>query len=183
MDKVATVSETRLGIPFCINCVGWHPDQLPTIIDAWRRMKDPQKDAFGQHKLFEEKRLSLYRNKSCALCGRSYDDNGELDTTWKITAKRVKQEFDNAGVFGVADKQIEIVVARCRKAVEFLIKHRMYLFAVCRKLELQGDPDAYEKMTRYTFAGTLAFIITHAQEARKSKVTGSNPANIKGTVR
>lgn len=172
----------KSGIAFCMNCVGWHPDEMPTILDAYKKMRNPQKDVWSQHQKFEKKRLSVYKNKSCALCGRSYDENGELDTSWKITAQRVKQELIDAGLFGVDDEKVDLIVARCRKSVEFLFMNRMHLLAVSKQEHANGNPDAFDKMLRFTFSGALAFIITHAQAARASKNQGLSPENIKGPV-
>ena len=81
----------------CINCTGYHPNQIPTIHDFQRRMCNPAKDAWIQ--LASQKNFAhLYKNKSCSLCGRTYDENGDLDVSWKMTARRVKEEFRNAGI-------------------------------------------------------------------------------------
>lgn len=161
-----TGHEEKLGIPFCMNCVGWHPDQLPDLHDAIRRAHNSQKDALAQHVAFDKKRLHVYKNKSCALCGRSYKADGNLDDTWEITAKRVKGEFDNAGVFGLGDEKVKLVVAKCRKAVEILFKNRPQLLAHAKKT---GD---WMPMQRLTFSGQLTFIITVAQMERAKKVSG-----------
>lgn len=159
------------GIPFCMNCVGWHPDQLPDIHAAMKKMQNGNKDALAQHMAFDKKRLTVYKNKSCALCGRSYKADGNLDESWEITAKRVKEELDHAGVFGVADNKVKLVVAKCRKAVEVLFANRPALLANAHKT---GD---WMPMQKLTFSGQLAFIITVAQEERRKKLGTS----IKGT--
>jgi len=143
------------SINHCLNCVGQHPDYFPDFSDFKKRTINPQKDVFTKVIQYKSK-MHLYKNKSCQMCGRSYDGIGELDQTWKITAKRVHEELIHAGIFGVDDKKVELVVARCRKSVEFLFKNRFSL-----------NPAHWEK---FTFSGTLALIITHAQEARKGKL-------------
>jgi len=158
--------EEKFGIDWCVNCVGWHPDHVPGFQDYHTRMKDPQKDAFVILAKYKDK-LDLYRNKSCVLCGRTYDHKGDLDQTWKLTAKRVKMELQNAGIFGTDDKKVELVVARCRKSVEFLFKNRFHI-----------NPKYWE---RFTFAGCLVTIITHAQVARNSKLGTED--QFKGPVR
>jgi hypothetical protein len=92
-----------------------------------------------------------------------------------LTAERVKKEFDNAGIYGVNDKFIDWTVARCRRSVTKLFELRPQILALCKQ---QGNFDALERMT---FAGTLAMIITHAEEARKTKI-GFDPTKIKGLM-
>jgi len=169
------------SVSWCMNCVGWHPDQLPTIIDAFKKMTNAHKDAWKQQQTFEGKRLNVYANKSCALCGRTYNSDGTLDETWKETAYRVKQEFDHAGIFGVSDKDIELIVAKCRKAVRFLFKNRIYLISMATEKFNAGNEDAFLGVQKWTFSGHLALILTHAIEARKSKM-GWVPAHFKGPV-
>jgi len=147
--------DKKEGIPWCLNCVGQHPDYMPDFNDFYKRTVNPQKDAWTKVIQYREK-AHLYRNKSCAICGRTYNKHGELDQTWKMTAKRVKQELEFAGIYGVDDRKVELVVARCRKSVEFLFANRFQL-----------NPRHWDK---FTFAGTLATIITHAQTARNSKL-------------
>jgi len=155
------------GIPWCINCCGLHPDHIPNIMDYASKMTNPQRDAIRQIAALKKPEIiNLYREKSCMLCGRTYDKAGELDETWKASAKRVKEEFDRAGIFGVDDKKIELVVARCRKSVMFLFENRFNI-----------NPLVWEK---FTFAGCLALIITHSQEARKGKL---GTGDLKGPVR
>lgn len=164
------LSEEKLGISHCVNCVGMHPDRIPGLKDFALKVTAPQKDAWMQiTKMKDWEVRKHYANKSCMLCGRTYDENGNLDKTWKRTAKRVHEELQRAGIFGVDDKKIELIVARCRKSVQFLIKNRF-----------QINPAKWE---RFTFAGNLALIITHAQEARVSKNQGLTPENIKGVLK
>lgn len=164
MANITEVKEEKLGIGWCLNCVGYHPEHMPDMRDFAKRLTNPQKDAWHQHATFLDK-AAQYRNKSCALCGRSYDHDGKLDETWSITAKRVKEELQRAGIFGTDDKKVELVVARCRKSVQFLFENRFKI-----------NPKEWEK---FTFAGTLALIITHAIESRSTR----NIADIKGPVR
>jgi len=155
---MAKVQKADLGILCCINCVGMHPDEPITSMEIMARIKDPQKTVMKQLAKFEVKRLSgLYNHKSCMLCGRTYDANGNLDVTWELTAQRVKIEFEAAGVHGVDDAMIKQVVASCIKSWKMLWGNRGTV-----------KPEDAEKMT---FCGRLALIITHAQEARHKKLT------------
>lgn len=165
------VKDTKMGIPWCVNCVGLHPDHIPDIRDFGRKMLNAQKDVMVQiSQLKKPEILGLYRDKSCQLCGRTYKLDGSLDTTWELTAKRVKQELDHAGVFAVDDQKVKLIVAKCRKSVQYLFENRMKI-----------NPAHWEK---FTFSGTLVTIITHAQEGRRSKLSGGLSAdNIKGLVR
>lgn len=153
------------GILCCVNCVGMHPDEPITLFQVYNRIANTSKEIVNQFKKFEDKRLTLYRNKSCMLCGRTYDNNGNPDETYELTAQRVKIEFDCAGVTGVSDYHIKQTVAACRKSWLTLWKNRGTITA----------QDA-EKMT---FCGHLALIITHAQEARikKNTIGGGNSIN------
>lgn len=143
------------GIRWCINCVGQHPDHQPSFKDFYDRTVNPQKDAWSKVMQYKEK-AHLYKGKSCSICGRTYNKFGELEKTWVETARRVKKEMEFAGIYGVDDKKVELIVARCRKSVEFLFANRFQL-----------NPRHWDK---FTFSGTLATIITHAQEARRSKL-------------
>ena len=165
------VIEEKLGIPWCMNCVGWHPDKIPGLVDYAMKVDRPQTDVMVQLKQFDKwETRKHYKNKSCMICGRSYGEDGELDKTWDMTARRVKEELQRVGLYGVDDSKVNLIVARCRKSTEFLIKNRF------------GIP--IDKWERFTFSGCLALIITHALEARKSKVGGGlSVDNIKGTVR
>jgi len=164
------VKEEKLGIPWCVNCVGWHPDKFPNLMDYARRIDKPQVDALLQYtKLNKWEIRQHYKNRSCMLCGRSYDNEGELDKTWKMTARRVHEELQRAGLFGVDEKKVDLIVAKCRKSFEFLFKNRFTI-----------NPMKWE---RFTFGGCLALIITHAQASRASKNSGGITAeNIKGPV-
>lgn len=150
-------ANTKGGILCCVNCVGMHPDEPITLFQVYNRIANTSKEIVNQMKKYERKKLTLYKNKSCMLCGRTYDHNGELDETYELTARRVKIEFDMAGIPGVPDYKIKEVVAACRKSWLMLWKNRGTISA----------QDA-EKMT---FCGRLALIITHAQDARHKKNT------------
>lgn len=164
------LSEEKLGIAWCLQCCGYHPDKIPGLKEFAMKVTSPQTDAFMQiAKMKDWEVRKHYQNKSCMLCGRTYDESGELDKTWKRTAKRVHEELQRAGIFGADDKKVELIVARCRKSVEFLFKHRFNI-----------NPTKWE---RFSFAGCLALIITHAQEARISKNQGLTPENIRGTIK
>ena len=146
------------GIPNCINCTGMHPDEIINMMTVVNRIKSPQKVAANQIFQFEKKRAQgLYNNKSCMLCGRTYDHNGYLDESWELTANRVHGEFENAGIYGVSDGDVKRVVATCIKSWKMLWKNRATI-----------KPEDAEKMT---FVGRLTLIITHAQESRHKRDT------------
>ena len=159
-------NEEKLGISWCLNCVGFHPDEFPTFKDFHNKMLNPQKDAWTRSASMKYK-LGVYRNKSCAMCGRSYDNNGALDETWVLTAKRVREELIRSGIFNVDDKQVEMVVAQCRKSFTYLLENRFKI-----------NPKHWERMN---FSGALTVIITSAQKARKTRLAAVN--DIKGPVR
>ena len=148
------------GLLHCVNCVGLHPDEPFTKRELYNKIMHREKDLASKLMRYKKIKTILYANKSCAMCGRSYDQNGDFDESWKITAKRVKQELDNAGLFGVPDEKVNEVVASCRKAFIFLMNNKKGMTP--------------EQMERFTFNGRLALIITHAQEARKSKLGNAN---------
>ena len=149
------VAEQKGGITYCINCVGLHPDQVVTRDLIRQRLIDPAQNVLHQTAILNLKKY-LYVNKSCSMCGRTYDNQGEFDASWKLTAKRVKQEFDNAGIHGVDDKQVDQVVAKCRKSINFLIGNKKHI--------------PKNKWEMLTFSGQLVLIITTAQETRSEKV-------------
>lgn len=164
------IIEEKLGMPWCVNCVGIHPDKMPGLMDFAKKIETPQIDAWTQITRMKNWEIRKhYANKSCMLCGRTYDASGELDVSWKRTAERVAEELQRAGLFGVDDKKVELIVARCRKSVKFLFENRF-----------QINPKKWE---RFTFCGCLALIITNAQEARISKNKGITPENLRGAVK
>lgn len=148
---IEMIGEQKGGINMCINCVGLHPDQQITKDFLRQRMANPQRSVVSQLNVLDSRKY-LYVNKSCVLCGRTYDKEGELDDTWNLTAKRVKQEFDSAGITGVSDKNVELTVAKCRKSFNYLIQNRRYI--------------PIKQWQLLTFSGQLTMIITAAQEAR-----------------
>lgn len=164
MSRVST-KEDKWGIPCCVNCIGMHPDEPITAIEIKHRLVNPQKVVAAKLMSFEKKRLAMYANKSCMLCGRSYGSDGNCDETWKMTAKRVHMEFQAVGIIGVSDKDIDRVVATCRKSWLLLWQNRGTIRPV--------DAD------KMTFCGRLALIITHALEAREKKnaLGGSSSLN------
>ncbi len=151
------VTETKFGIPWCINCIGFNPNDAPSLADFWERLHNPNRAVLRKHKQHAMS-LGQYTDKSCMMCGRSYDHQGELDETFALTAKRVREEFQNAGVFGVDDLKIEMVVAQCRKSFTTLLANR---FRIPR-----------DRWQYLTFSGQLAYIITVAQETKKQKFEG-----------
>ena len=158
------------GILCCINCIGIHPDEPITLATAISRIKSPQKVVANQLFKFEKKReAGLYNDKSCMLCGRTYDRNGNHDESWELTAQRVAEEFRNAGVDGVSDSDIRKVVASCIKSWKLLWRNRATI-----------KPADAEMMT---FVGRLTLIITHAQDARIKKNTlGGGKSLNKGLI-
>lgn len=175
MNRIELEANSASGIAGCVNCTGIHPDKILTIRDCWNRMTAPQKEALMVQAQFEQKR-HLYMNKSCSICGRTYDASGNLDESWKMTARRVAEEMQHAGIFGLDEKKIEWIVAQCRKNVETLFKNRMQLVAFARET---GD---WGPMERMTFSGTLAVIITNAQAARASKNGTLDRSALKGKL-
>ena len=170
---IISLKQTSGGIPWCMNCVGWHPDESLTIEKAIVKASNPQQDALFQHSKFQNKK-ALYANKSCMICGRTYKADGECDTTWDMTARRVKQELDSAGVFGVPDEKIKLIVADCRKSVNNLMAIRPKFVAMIRLGTPKDKQMALDAIDRMTFAGRLAMVITAAQEGRRQKM------NVKG---
>ena len=159
------------GIPWCMNCVGFHPNQFPTKIEMIRRMFSPHVSIFQQFKSYEENK-AFYKNKLCSLCGRAYKLDGELDQTWQLTAKFVKLEFEHAGVQGVSDENIVRVVANCRRAVQELFKNIPKLQSLLNKKNIMLDQ--LEIFDRLTFSGRLSTIIEHAMQGRRVKLTGED---------
>jgi len=143
------------SIPYCIACVGMHPDQKVTRTEIRFRLESMGQLLMLKHRQMRD-RAHLYKDKSCICCGRTYDQNGKCDETWALTARRVKEEFDHAGIFGVDDSDINLVVAKCRKAWETLVKYKEMV--------------PLEKWEMMTFQGQLALTIAAAQDARKSKL-------------
>lgn len=154
IEQTLGVTESKAGIKWCINCVGFHPSDEPALEDFWKRLTNPQKAVFQKH-VQTQAVVNDYRNKSCMMCGRTYDKDGKCDETWKLTAERVKEELTHAGLFGVDDKKIEMIVAQCRKSFMTLLKYR---FSIPK-----------EKWPYMTFSGCLAYIITVAQETKREK--------------
>ena len=165
-----TGNDASHGIPWCMNCTGFHPDEYPTQVDMVQRMLRPQSVILRQAARFEKK-IALYRKRVCCLCGRAYTSSGELDDTWDLTARFVKMEFEHAGLYSVEDSDIKKVVASCREAVIQLFKHIPNLqYAICRKGQFSKDD--YDMFERLTFAGRLNTIIELALEGRRIKLAG-----------
>lgn len=164
-SSILNVSVSRLGIPYCVNCVGFHPHEAPKMVDFFERLHNPQRSVMRKH-IETPKVMGEYKDKSCMMCGRTYDSSGELDESWEMTAKRVKEELTNAGIFGTTDNKVKEIVAKCRKSFTTLLRNR---FAI-----------PIERWQYLTFSGQLAFIITVAQEARKKH--GDAGTEVKGMV-
>ena len=152
----------KMGIPWCLHCVGYHPDDIPTHKDLIMRSMNPQREIWRKQQQFAQKKF-LYMNRVCILCGRAYDYNGKLDETYKLTAKIIKMEFEDAGLHGVDDKWIDATIAQCRKAFLTLIRYRKDI-----------DPHLWKSLT---FAGQLDIIINQALDTKDKK------KSIKGSVK
>ena len=153
---ISVEEQGKLGIPWCVSCVGWHPDKIPGMKEFSRRLTSAAHDiliASAEFKKWEIRKL--YKNKSCMLCGTTYKDDGNPDHTFKITAKRVKLELEAAGVFGVGDDKIEQIVALGRQSCKRLIRDRFKI-----------HPSRWQYMS---FSGIVATVITQAQEGRRAK--------------
>jgi len=168
--------QKKMGIAWCMNCCSYHPDEFPTKQEMFLRMMSPQQTVARQLKRLDKK-LHLYRNMSCSLCGRSYDEHGELDTSWEITAHRVKQELDFAGIRGVDDAKIKQVVAQCRKGVNKLFE---MLPGLQYKMRIKVNVTEQEmfQYERLTFSGQLALIITAAEEKQSMRLVGGSSHKI-----
>lgn len=154
MSEIIIGKQETKGISWCLSCVGYHPDELPTMEDLIRRSKDPAREIWRKQQQFEKKKF-LYMGKVCILCGRSYDRNGHSDETFAETAKLVQAEFDAAGIIGLDQKTIEAVVAQCRKAFMTLIRHREHI-----------NPYIWKTLT---FSGQLEIILNEACDAKDKK--------------
>ena len=147
------------GIEKCMLCIGLHPGEIITKTIQAKRMLNSQeyiKDRLmdlAETESGRAKRVKLYKNKMCNLCGQAYNNTGYPDETWDLTARQIKLEFDSIGIFGVSDQHIKLVVADCRKSWIRLWSHR-HLYT----------PAQQERMT---FVGRLAVIITSAQETKE----------------
>lgn len=171
-DSFLGIKQQKMGIPWCINCLGLHPEDEFTVADLTQRLYSPQKRAL--RKMIEHTKLfNSYVDKSCMMCGRTYDEKGhweDNDKYWGLTARRVKEEFNSAGVFGIDDKKIEAVVAECRKSCTTLFRNRHLVAHGIRQYKATGDASALQRYDRMTFAGCLAHLITIAQSVRKKKM-------------
>lgn len=147
--------DEKFGIPHCINCILFHPDDKPSIQDLKERLLIPQQVIFKKFAQLKNK-LHLYANKSCMVCGRTYFSNGEFDETWVLTAKRVKEEFDRMGIFGLSEQSVNHVVAIGKMRVEYLIANRIKI-----------NPEFWGI---YTFSGTVAKWITYGQIHGRQKM-------------
>lgn len=154
MSEIIITEKNTTSIRWCINCTGYHPNELPTMTDLIQRSTNPQKEIWRKHLQFEKKKF-LYMNRVCVLCGRSYDRNGRSDETFKATAKIVADEFAAAGISGLDDKTIEAVVAQCRKAFMTLIANRKHI-----------NPYMWKTLT---FSGQLEIILNEACDAKDKK--------------
>lgn len=166
------VKRTTHGIPWCLYCTGYHPDEKPTFKDLLERMVSPQRVLLRQTIRFEKKK-SFYRDKCCSLCGQAYDSNGLPDLTWNLTARYVKLELDYAGVSGVGDDKVKLIVAQCRKAVGELFKHSHILQGIVfhKKNVAKEEIDFFDRLT---FSGQLNLIISAALDGRQMKLVNES---------
>ena len=162
------VKRTTHGIPWCLYCTGFHPDEKPNFKDLLERMVSPQRVIVRQAIRFEKKK-HLYKDKCCSLCGQAYDKTGVPDLTWNLTAHYVKLELDYAGVFGVGDDKVKLIVAQCRKSVRELFKHS-HLIRGMVFVKKKITKDEMEFFDRLTFSGQLNLIISAALDGRKMKL-------------
>ena len=118
------------GISQCMLCISLHPGEIVTKVVRAKRMFNSQeyvKDklmSLAETKDGRERRVKLYKNKMCNLCGQAYNNTGHPDESWVLTARQLKIEFDSVGIFGVSDTNINLVVADCRKSWIKLWAHR-----------------------------------------------------------
>lgn len=162
------VKRTTHGIPWCLYCTGFHPDEKPTFKDLLERMVAPQKVIVRQAVRFEKKK-NFYKDKCCSLCGQAYDKVGMPDLTWNLTAHYVKLELDHAGVTGVGDDKIKLIVAQCRKSVKELFKHSHLIRSIVF-VKKKITKDEMEFFDRLTFSGQLNTIINAALDGRRMKL-------------
>jgi len=152
VEVVKEVDSRETGILSCINCIGIHPDEIITQATIMHRLHQPQKVVAIQKMKFEQKRkLGIYNDKSCMLCGRTYTSEGHLDESWELTKERVKAAYEDAGVTGLKDEEYNQIVARCVKSWRYLWKHRAKIKT--------------EEAEMMTFKGRLTYILCHIQEA------------------
>lgn len=154
VEEVKEIDSRETGILCCINCIGMHPDEPVTAATIKGRLHHPQKVVAIQKMKYEEKRkLGLYDNKSCMLCGRTYDGEGYLDESWELTKERVKAAYEDAGVVGLSSEDYNKIVARCAKSWRFLWKHRAKITT--------------EQAETMTFVGRMTYILCCIQEAQE----------------
>jgi hypothetical protein len=165
------IKRTTHGIPWCLYCVGFHPDEKPTFQSLLERMIAPQKVIVRQAVLFEKKK-NLYKDKCCSLCGQAFDGKGDADLTWNLTAFYVKKELEYAGVTGVGDDKVKLIVAQCRKAVKELFKHS-HLLRGAVFLKKKAAKEEMEFFDRLTFSGQLNVIINAAIDGRAMKLVST----------
>lgn len=164
-----SVIELKSGVGWCIGCVGMHPDEEITLEKAMMKATNMQKDAWIQHTSMKTKK-DIYAGKSCMLCGRTYNSEGVSDETFELTAQRVKSELDYAGVYGVPDDKVKLIVADCRQSVQKLFEIRPQLVGMIHHGDAKAKQFAFDAIDRMTFSGRLALIITAAQEGRRQKL-------------
>lgn len=138
-----------LALRYCVNCIGMHPDEEVDSKEVINRLEHPQKLVALKKMTFEAKKLEHYTGKSCTLCGRSYDDKGDLDESWELTAKEVRSSFQEFEMEGLTKKQSNELVANCVAVWKFLWKNRATI-----------EPQHQAIMT---FSGRLNYIICKLQ--------------------
>lgn len=179
MNGMKMGANRSIGIPWCLNCVGYHPDELPTKHDLAMRLINPQKTLMSQATTFKNK-SHVYRNRACAFCGRVYNPEGtwfDTDKDWDRTARLVNAELSAAGIIGVDESKTKLIVAECRRAVGQLMKSIPQFQAIVRSGK-RIHPDDLHLFETLTFSGRLALIITGAQEGRNLRLAGHNTGKI-----
>lgn len=115
-------------IPWCDQCLGLHPDELPTKEDFVLRKENPNAHIVRTVKNRIEK-IDQYKNSVCCMCGRSCNAAGLFDPNWTLTKRMVYLELQEAGIGGLQDMQIQILVGKL---------HGMFLFKLKKGLLKNG---------------------------------------------
>ena len=163
-----------MGIPWCINCIGLHPDEVMTKEAMLMRLLNPQKAVMKQLSSYEAKR-HIYRSRACTFCGRVYDHNGDwfdAEKSWERTARLVSAELMAAGIQGVDEPTIKLIVAECVRSSRELIKSIPQFQAIVRSGK-GIHPDDLRLFETMPFAGRLNLIIDGIQEGRTLKLFGT----------
>ena len=164
------------GVPWCINCTGFHPNELMTKDELALRLIHPQKAIFKKAASIATN-THQYQNKACCLCGKVYDSTGEwldTDAAWTRTALLVRAELDAAGITGVDDSVVRLIVAKCLRAVKILFEKAIPQFQQILRSGKKIHPDDLLLFETLSFSGRLALIITSMQDGRALKIAGKS---------